>query len=129
MTISPSLANALATVLTAMVTLIMGYITNYIRHKTKSVKKNNQSVYTYSFQDIVKVAIMYAEQAYGTFSGKAKFDVAFNYLSNEMKNMGLTVSASQIQALIESTLLQLKLDYPSWTTNGDPKPVTTSINK
>lgn len=115
MNISPALVQTLGTVLAAAVTTALGFLANWLRHlsaQSKQMRMQKQSPFSnYSVENIVRRGIVYAEQAFGNLSNETKYDIVDEFVTKELANIGVKVTPSQIQVLIESTLKDVKQEF------------------
>lgn len=88
-------------VLSLLVPVVVGYVVAFLRRKLGAEKYSQ-------LQTIASDAVHYVEQVYGASDNVKKFNYASDWLSEQAKKVGITLSAEQIEGLIESAVAQMK---------------------
>jgi len=102
--------NILIDALYGVLTIAIYYFISYIKKKigTEEMKKL-ESEYIAKFE-LAKLAVQYAEQ-HGIdidVKGEEKVKLAYNWLSDRLKDKGYNVTSDEINGLVKSALRELK---------------------
>ena len=62
--------------------------------------------------ELVATGVEFIEKMYGEYDGAAKYTMALDWISDQLKVKGINVEADELRGLIESAVYQLKM---SWT--------------
>ena len=93
----------LTQIILAVITLIGGLVARYVIPWIKSKLDDRQ---TEMLASIVRVAVFAAEQLFNSTEGKEKKE----YVLNLLKENGYDVDSATIDALIEATVKELKIE-------------------
>lgn len=92
--------NILKLVVSVSVAVISAFLVPYLRNKLKDEKYKN-------LIDMVKVAVYAAEQTIGAGNGGLKKQEVIVFVSNWMRENGISITEDQLSQLIESAVFAM----------------------
>lgn len=98
-------------VLAVLTPVAVGYAVELLRRKVgkEGLEKIQQEFW--QKQELARLAVLFAQQAYKEMDGPAKYDRAAAWLAEQCNGIGLTFTAAEIKGLIESALKDLKHEF------------------
>ena len=62
-------------------------------------------------QDLVRLAVMYAQQYWAELDGPERYEKAVEWLTNQAKRIGIEMTDDEMRGLIEASVKQLKAEF------------------
>lgn len=95
-------------ILILLITFFLAIATEYIRRRIANEQLEKIRHELDTKQELARIAVKFAEQAWRDFNGQRKFEEAAGWLAAQAQTRGLKVTDSEIKALIEFALREIK---------------------
>lgn len=111
-----ALFNLIVTILTVAINVVAYFLVKYLKTKAGVETLREIETYLLSKQELAKIAVLFAQQMYKSFDGEIRYQKALQKLTELFDNYGFEIDDAELDALIESMLKQLKMEFSEeWT--------------
>lgn len=93
----------------------LGLLSAYL-HKKLGIEKLKEVKSTIeNKQQIVDLAVLFAQEAFKNLEGEDKFREVYVYASKKFKELGLNISGNELEVLIDSSVKRFRKEFgKSW---------------